>query len=115
MVTSLSQSDARANAWSNSVRAPALIPRPSRLAMCSACGFPAAPGHWTDAGAQGPGDRLRLRFLRLTAVNRLLAPYRLTAYDASYLELAIRHGLPLATRDAALRAAASSCGVPLSI
>ena len=29
--------------------------------MCSACGFPAAPGHWTDAGAQTPGDRLRLR------------------------------------------------------
>ena len=27
--------------------------------MCSACGFPAAPGHWTDAGAQTPGDRLR--------------------------------------------------------
>ena len=49
--------------------------------MCSACGFPAAPGHWTDAGAQGHGDRLRLRFLRLTAVNRLLAPYRLTAHD----------------------------------
>ena len=49
--------------------------------MCSACGFPAAPGHWTDAGAQSPGDRLRLRFIRLTAVNRLLAPYGLKAQD----------------------------------
>jgi hypothetical protein len=49
--------------------------------MCSACGFPAAPGHWTDAGAQSPGDRLRLRFIRLAAVNRLLAPYGLKAYD----------------------------------
>ena len=49
--------------------------------MCSACGFPAAPGHWTDAGAQTPGDRLRLRFARLGVVNRLLAPYGLKAWD----------------------------------
>lgn len=49
--------------------------------MCSACGFPAAPGHWTDAGAATPGDRLRLRFVRLARVNRLLAPYGLAAHD----------------------------------
>lgn len=45
----------------------------------------------------------------------LAQAHRLTAYDASYLELAIRHELPLATRDAALRVAAESCGVALSI
>lgn len=49
--------------------------------MCNACGFPAAPGHWTDAGAATPGDRLRLRFTRLAVMNRLLAPYHLTARD----------------------------------
>jgi hypothetical protein len=49
--------------------------------MCSACGFPALPGHWTDAGALRPGSRLRLRFARLAIINRLLAPYRLSAYD----------------------------------
>lgn len=49
--------------------------------MCSACGFPSRPGHWTDAGALRPGSRLRLRFVRLAIINRLLAPYRLTAYD----------------------------------
>ena len=49
--------------------------------MCNACGFPAAPGHWTDAGAIGAGDRLRLRFARLAVVNRLLAPYGLSARD----------------------------------
>ncbi|WP_374641219.1 hypothetical protein [Tabrizicola sp.] len=49
--------------------------------MCNACGFPAAPGHWTDAGASSPGDRLRLRFTRLAVVNRLLARYGLTARD----------------------------------
>lgn len=36
---------------------------------------------------------------------------RLTTYDASYLELAIRCGLPLATRDRALAAAAKRAGV----
>ncbi len=49
--------------------------------MCSACGFPAAPGHWTDAGATRPGDRLRVRFARLAVVNRLLEPYGLSAHD----------------------------------
>lgn len=36
-----------------------------------------------------------------------------TAYDAAYLELALRHGLPLATRDQALATAASARGVTL--
>ncbi|MBD0274796.1 MAG: type II toxin-antitoxin system VapC family toxin [Acetobacteraceae bacterium] len=35
----------------------------------------------------------------------------LTLYDALYLELATRHGLPLATFDAALRHAAAAVGV----
>lgn len=37
----------------------------------------------------------------------------LSTYDASYLELAMRLGLPLATRDAALVKAAADCQVPL--
>ena len=37
----------------------------------------------------------------------------LTVYDASYLELAIRLGLPLASHDRSLRNAAASCGVPV--
>ena len=36
----------------------------------------------------------------------------LTAYDAAYLELALRTGATLATRDARLRAAAVTAGVP---
>jgi predicted nucleic acid-binding protein len=39
--------------------------------------------------------------------------HRLTVYDASYLELAQRLGLPLATLDRELRSAAGACGVPL--
>lgn len=35
----------------------------------------------------------------------------LTTYDASYLEIAMRRGLPLATKDRALRKAAKKTGV----
>ena len=43
----------------------------------------------------------------------LLRQHKLTAYDASYLELAIRHGLPIATFDTALMKAALDAGVDL--
>jgi predicted nucleic acid-binding protein len=39
--------------------------------------------------------------------------HNLTAYDAAYLELAIRRGLPLATLGAKLKAAAEAVGVGL--
>jgi predicted nucleic acid-binding protein len=38
----------------------------------------------------------------LTDVHRLAVTYRLTSYDAAYLELAVRRKLPLATLDAEL-------------
>jgi predicted nucleic acid-binding protein len=37
--------------------------------------------------------------------------FELTAYDAAYLELAIRRGVRLATKDAALRSAAETLGL----
>jgi predicted nucleic acid-binding protein len=39
--------------------------------------------------------------------------HQITVYDASYLELALRRGLPLATRDDQLAAAASRAGAIL--
>jgi predicted nucleic acid-binding protein len=42
---------------------------------------------------------------------QLARRYRLSSYDASYLELALRSGLPLATLDAALNKAARKAGV----
>jgi predicted nucleic acid-binding protein len=39
--------------------------------------------------------------------------HSLTAYDASYLELALRERLPLATLDRSLQVSARSLGVPL--
>ncbi len=50
------------------------------------------------------------------AIVTLLAYSRahgLTSYDAAYLELAMRQGLPLATRDKLLRAACKKSGVKL--
>lgn len=49
--------------------------------MCSACGYPAAPGHWTEAGAANISDRLRSRFRRAEVLQRVLSPYGLKAYD----------------------------------
>lgn len=46
-------------------------------------------------------------------VIRLARGTGLSAYDASYLELAIRHALPLATRDRALRLAAGKVGIAM--
>ena len=39
--------------------------------------------------------------------------YKLSAYDAAYLELALRTGLQLATLDADLARAAATAGVPI--
>jgi predicted nucleic acid-binding protein len=44
---------------------------------------------------------------------RLAAHHRLSVYDASYLELALRRQLPLATLDRDLRAAVGSLGLEL--
>jgi len=43
----------------------------------------------------------------------LAKEHKLTLYDAAYLELALRKGATLATKDAALAKAAKSAGVPL--
>lgn len=40
--------------------------------------------------------------------------FELSVYDASYVELAMRRGLPLATRDAPLARAARAAGIPLA-
>jgi len=49
--------------------------------------------------------------LVLSAVSELALKYELSAYDASYLELALRRRLALASRDAALNKAAKAAGV----
>lgn len=51
--------------------------------MCSACGFPATPGHWTEAGAATAPDRLRARFRRAQVLRSILPAYGLTAHDGA--------------------------------
>lgn len=51
--------------------------------------------------------------LMFDSVRALANKYKLTAYDATYLELAIRHKLPLAALDVALSKAAEAAGVNL--
>ena len=52
-------------------------------------------------------DRTRV----FAAVRSLANQHQLTAYDAAYLELALRHKLPVASLDKALSRAAQAAGV----
>jgi predicted nucleic acid-binding protein len=49
----------------------------------------------------------------LSETLNLARRYKLSAYDASYLELALRAGLPLATLDTDLAKAATTAGVSI--
>jgi predicted nucleic acid-binding protein len=48
--------------------------------------------------------------LALREISELAQKHSLSAYDATYLELALRLRMPLASRDAALNKAARLCG-----
>jgi predicted nucleic acid-binding protein len=62
--------------------------------------LPIEPGPLSVSQALGP-------------VLDLARTHRLSAYDASYLELAKREGVPLATQDDDMRSAAKAAGVAL--
>jgi predicted nucleic acid-binding protein len=49
----------------------------------------------------------------IDSVHRLGRSHGLSAYDAAYLELAVRYGIPIATLDADLKVAAEVEGVGL--
>lgn len=77
-------------------------------------------GRITPADAVRAEDLLRVLPIRIDPVRqdlpRLRAvalEYGLTAYDAGYLEIAMRNRLPLATLDEGLRKAAKKAGVEL--
>jgi predicted nucleic acid-binding protein len=55
--------------------------------------------------------RLRESQSSLFELHELADRHRLTSYDTLYLEMALATGLPLATRDKALRQAATESGV----
>ena len=49
--------------------------------------------------------------MSIAALDDIAARHGLSAYDAAYLELALRRGLALATQDRALTAALTKAGV----
>ncbi len=49
--------------------------------MCANCGFPAAPGHWTEAGVDISSDRLQAKFRRAGLLRSVLRSHGLTAHD----------------------------------
>lgn len=49
--------------------------------MCANCGFPEAPGHWTEAGTFRTFDRLQARHMRAKVLRSVLRSYGLTAHD----------------------------------
>ena len=70
--------------------------------------------------AQAFADLAQMNFVtdreavELAALADLARRFRLSAYDASYLELAMRLRLPLACRDGPLKAALPGAGVALA-
>lgn len=58
-------------------------------------------------------DSTLLTFSAIVQFYDLANAHQLSAYDASYLELAMRFGFPLATLDIRLADAATRAGVPL--
>ena len=61
-------------------------------------------------------DQLKIEIAPLENGMEMMAisrKYRLSIYDAAYIELAQRNYLPLATHDKVLEAAARSAGIPL--
>ena len=103
-------------------RGGAIVPAVWFFEITNVLGMAERRGRVSAAGQQ---DAIRLlRSLPLTvdeppslagsdAVLELMRAHRLTAYDATYLELARRRGLALATKDRDLLAAAPALGVPL--
>ena len=56
---------------------------------------------------QEPPERMTKEILALAREKQI------STYDASYLDLAMRKGLPIATQDSGLRKAAKACKIPI--
>ncbi|MBV8030836.1 MAG: type II toxin-antitoxin system VapC family toxin [Betaproteobacteria bacterium] len=63
--------------------------------------------------AEGMAIRVDSAPVQLREISSLAERHGLTAYDASYLELAVRQGFALATLDRTLAHAAAAEGVPV--
>ena len=100
----------------------AVVPSPFALEVANVVAKVEAKGIATEADAQrfiSLLGRLNIATDQATAAHalgdtlNLARRYKLSAYDAAYLELALRAGLALATLDSNLVKAATSAGVPI--
>lgn len=72
--------------------------------MCSACGYPAAPGHWTEAGTANMSERLRSRFRRSLILQHVLKFYGLNVHDGGLvpgIQISNQFGSEIIVRDLA--------------
>jgi hypothetical protein len=70
--------------------------------MCSACGYPARPGHWIDAGLATAPDRRRALHTRAAVLTRALKPLGVRAHaSASGIVLSGATGASAVVADAA--------------
>jgi predicted nucleic acid-binding protein len=81
--------------------------RRNRLTQADSVRFLALLGSLPIMVEQEPPGRM---FTDILALGRACG---LSTYDASYLDLAMRSGLPIATRDTRLRQATGTCRVPV--
>ncbi len=49
--------------------------------MCANCGFPMAPGHWTEAGMDQSFERIQARYRRASLLRAVLRGHGLSAHD----------------------------------
>ena len=100
----------------------AVVPELWQFEMVNGLGMAERRGRLTTSGLQEAVNLVRSlpltvdssgQMLLAGALLDLMRAHRLTAYDATYLEAARRLGLPLATKDGHLRAAATVIGVAL--
>lgn len=101
---------------------PAVVPSLMALEVANVVAKIESKGAITEADSQrfiALLGRLNLVTDQATAAHalgdtlNLARRYKLSAYDAAYLELALRLGLPLATLDADLAKAADTAGIPI--
>jgi len=115
------EADPRADAVLNSMsKATACVPCLWGLEVANVLLVGERRGRLTEADVSAFASRMQQMPIEqeptpdMETVNRVLALARhhgLSAYDAAYLELAMRLAIPLATLDAKLQAAARNAGV----
>jgi predicted nucleic acid-binding protein len=114
------QDDYSLGVWRSMVGAQAWVPALWHLEIANILSRAQRRGRITAQALDESWERLACLQIRVVPVTpdaqmwtRMATDWGLGAYDACYLDTALRHRLPLATRDRALAEASARLGVPL--